>query len=409
MNNFRFFVIAAQILVLVTLLVTPVFAQTQYTIVDLSGPMFLPKKNPKNPRELLKQNPLRLFTPKSMNNKGQIVGSLLVLVGRNYVKRAAVMDITKTPFITKEFGTLGFVNAAGLQQADITGDTESEGWAINDVGQITGKVLWFVMGKYGREGGIRAIRIAPTGKMIDLGVQPGEENSLGVAINSKGQVIGESTGVLSWVAFRTTPDGKINAETAIGGGTPVAINASGEVAVNTGTYPRQKAYLLPANAKFSDDLPDLGIFAPISASVIAETSTLAADLNDNGQITGWSTVKGGYHAFRTAHGGKVTDQGADLGTLGGSESKGHSINSKGDVVGESYPSAGAVQHAFLYTDKMIDLNTLIPPAAASKWLLISAGKINDKGWIMGTGLYGWKITKDGKLEGEERRIVLIPK
>ena len=75
----------------------------------------------------------------------------------------------------------------------------------------------------------------------------------------------------------------------------------------------------------------------------------------------------------------------DLGTLGGTNSYGYSINIRGHVTGYSDIPGDSGQHAFLYRDgKMIDLNTLLP--RSSKWTLLSGYGINDRGQITGYGL-----------------------
>ena len=73
----------------------------------------------------------------------------------------------------------------------------------------------------------------------------------------------------------------------------------------------------------------------------------------------------------------------DLGTLGGDSSEGCGINRFGAVVGTSNgPDRG--WRAFLATgNRMVDLNTLIPPG--SGWMLNEANSISDNGWITGTG------------------------
>ena len=106
-------------------------------------------------------------------------------------------------------------------------------------------------------------------------------------------------------------------------------------------------------------------------------------INATGNITGdASTASGADHAFLydgTMH---------DLGTLGGTNSFGNSINANGQIVGGSNTDLNAAFHAFLYSSDrgMVDLNSLIDPHLG--WVLSSANAINDVGQITGTGLVG---------------------
>lgn len=111
-------------------------------------------------------------------------------------------------------------------------------------------------------------------------------------------------------------------------------------------------------------------------------------LNDSGQAVGSGKTRTGLtHAFRYSS-GATTAQGAQVG--GNSEAS--DINDSGQVVGWSYLSDNSTKHAFLYSDGvMTDLGTLctgIPPVCGTNSEAIA---INASGQIAGTS-----DTPDGK-------------
>ncbi|WP_344952365.1 DUF3466 family protein [Sphaerisporangium flaviroseum] len=114
-------------------------------------------------------------------------------------------------------------------------------------------------------------------------------------------------------------------------------------------------------------------------------ATVAQDINERTQITGWSqNAAGQTNAF-------VWEAGAmrDLGTLpGGTGSFGYGINESGQVVGRSRTSDSYYgAHAFLWKNgEMVDLNTVVtnlPPDVS----LELANAINDDGVIVGQTCY----------------------
>jgi probable HAF family extracellular repeat protein len=124
-----------------------------------------------------------------------------------------------------------------------------------------------------------------------------------------------------------------------------------------------------------------GVYSFISLGCIksfrGDSTSSASAINSIGQVTGFS-IAGNfkYHAFRYADGSGMKD----LGTLGGDQSYGYGINSRGDVVGMSGISGLNDYHGFLYTDKtgMLDLTAAVvdlPPAESAARLAPS--QIND--------------------------------
>ena len=104
----------------------------------------------------------------------------------------------------------------------------------------------------------------------------------------------------------------------------------------------------------------------------------ANDINNIGQVTGWTTTSGGSagHAFRYTDGIGMKD----LGALGTSSTKGYGINNAGHVVGDAMDG-----RAFVYTDRMVDLRAAIDnlPSGYAQ-LQMWARKINNAGWILGS-------------------------
>src|ERR1019366_5223230 len=117
-------------------------------------------------------------------------------------------------------------------------------------------------------------------------------------------------------------------------------------------------------------------------------------INNNGQLaaTLFDEREKAVRAFLVANGNT-----RDLGTLGGSFSAARDLNNSGQVVGGSLTAADEVFHAFIFTEgKMFDLNEFID--AGSRWELIEAVAINDKGRILGVG----------SVQGEDHTFLLTP-
>lgn len=108
----------------------------------------------------------------------------------------------------------------------------------------------------------------------------------------------------------------------------------------------------------------------------------ATDINDLGQVVGWSSRQTGpEHAFLWIAGEEMID----LGTLGGTRSEARGINNSGQVVGQADTASGK-HHAFLWTPTpgegpgvgvMVDLGTLDPGGDSIAY------DINDLGHVVG--------------------------
>jgi len=190
-------------------------------------------------------------------------------------------------------------------------------------------------------------------------------------INNSGQVVGQSDvgGSTSYHAFIYNGNDPILDLGTFGGpdSYAVSINNNGQVA-GSADADDGLAHLFLYDG--SGPKQDLGTFNGMN--------TYATAINDSGQIVGGAIIHGPGHAFLYDGSGSMQD----LGSLG-SDSLAKDINNKGQIVGWSNPIGTGIQHAFIYegTGPMQDMNDLINPSTG--WTLNIAKAINDKGQIVG--------------------------
>ena len=202
-------------------------------------------------------------------------------------------------------------------------------------------------------------------------------------INTAGVVAGNTTvynDASLWVDHPCTwSSGALIEMPTLGGynGQAMAINAAGRVAGQSFLTDNKT---LRACVWINGTPHDLSSLAGTTTSKSAAT-----DLNDNGQVVGWSdTAAGVPHAtlFQIDANGAVLSR-TDLGVLGSTNSYAHGVNNAGMVVGVSDGRAFKWQ-----TGTMTDLNTTI--ASSSGWTISNAAAINDAGVIVGEGIrYGF--------------------
>ncbi|MBT0895518.1 DUF3466 family protein [Geobacter hydrogenophilus] len=283
-----------------------------------------------------------------INNSGQITGT-------SYTRNAY-------------FPYHAFLYSGGSMQDLGPPGWYSEGYDINDSGQVTG-VSHFV------GNGDHAF-LYSGGSMQDLGTIAGTY-SVGLGINNSGQVTGYSNSniyvgreaVFFMHAFLYS-DGSMQDLGTLGGTFSAGydINDSGQVTGHSYTKDGDHAFL------YSDgSMRDLG--------TLGGTYSVGLGINNSGQVTGYSYTSNAYFAYHAFlySGGSMKD----LGTLGGTSSEGIGINDSGQVTGYSETSGDTATHAFLYDDdSMVDLNSLISDPS---WVLTSATDINDVGQIVGYG------------------------
>jgi probable HAF family extracellular repeat protein len=225
------------------------------------------------------------------------------------------------------FGGQAFLYSGGSMQnlGYLPGATISDAYAINDSGQVAGSA-W--TGEYGTS--IRAFLFSG-GSMQDLGPFPGNGGGTSAGgINNSGQVVG-------WF------------------------------------YSNSSAHAFSYDGGVMTDLGTLG-----------GLGSIATGINNSGQVVGAADTSSGVKdAFLFSNG---TMQ--DLRTLAAPynySSGALGINNSGQIVGWSETISGS-DDAFVYENgSMEDLNDLIP--SNSGWTLTEPNAINDKGQIVGQGVY----------------------
>jgi probable HAF family extracellular repeat protein len=141
--------------------------------------------------------------------------------------------------------------------------------------------------------------------------------------------------------------------------------------------------------------------AALPAYTVTDLGTLGGDgsaglaINGSGQVTGDSSTAGNAesHAFlwtpTTPNGPSGTMH--DLGTLGGKQGQGVSVNASGQVTGISLITGDSSYHAFLHDGTMHDLGTSIERSSHGTG-------INDNGHVLGVssnGAYSSSFLHDG--------------
>jgi probable HAF family extracellular repeat protein len=318
----------------------------------------------------------------------------VAVIGLTHVTTRSAL--AQASYVVQDLGTLG-------------GDSSSVAWAINEHGDVVG----WSMGP----NGTRAFVFTDAGGMVALPGLPNRPRTVARDINDAGIVVGSANAggtdlghAVLWSGGSAQDLGTLGTgyySEAWG------VNAFGQVVgwsyTNGGSgLTGVHGFLYGGN---TNKLVDL---TPNS------DTGYALDINDAGQVTGYKTAVGGYHAFRWQAGTFL-----DLGVLPGfAHSFGSAINAFGQVAGNSTSASGNSEQLFRYTDGgglqnlggtgehnvalginssgqvvgtrgnsqtralrytdasgLQDLNTLIDPSLG--WVLLAANDINDAGQIVG--------------------------
>jgi probable HAF family extracellular repeat protein len=229
-------------------------------------------------------------------------------------------------------------------------------------------------------------------QMKDLGTLGGN-NSQGYAVNDTGQVTGYSDlagGVDPRVHAFVYANGKMTdigkSATVLPNSFGYGINRLGHVAGTAydGAYAAPRAFLYDGTKG-------------VEIGALGALGSTALSLNDADHVVGYATTVEYFdRAFHYVAGSIM-----DLGTLGGRYSYAIGINNSNAIVGGSFvDTADSVYHAFLYANgRMQDLNALLDATGAG-WTLAEARAINDAGQIIGTGMFqgathGFLLTPTG--------------
>lgn len=289
----------------------------------------------------------------------------------------------------------------------LAGDASSVAWAINARGDVVG---WST-----GSDGPRAFLYTDAGGMVALPVLPDRRRTVARDINDVGDIVGTADAGGTDLGHAVLwSGGSVQDLGTLGTGfysEAWGINNVGQI---VGWSHTNGGSLMGVHGFFYSQKEGLVDLTPES------DEGRATDINDAGQVTGYKTALGGYHAFRWQMGTFM-----DLGVLPAfAHSFGWAINAPGQVTGNSTSASGnserwfrftdggglqnlggvgehnvalginafgqvvgtrgnSLKRALLYTDEagLQDLNTLIDPSLG--WVLLAANDINDAGLIVG--------------------------
>jgi probable HAF family extracellular repeat protein len=304
---------------------------------------------------------------------------------------AASPAIAQSSYTVEDLGTL-------------PGDSSSVAWGINANGDVVG---WST-GPNGTRGFVYSNLL----KMVALPGLPNRPRSLARDINDAGDIVGSANAGGTDVGHAVIWKGGIAQDLGTLGGAfseGWGINNIGQAVGTAGTSDgKVHGFVYTPGNPLADLTPN-------------SDQGAATDINDAGQITGYKTAFGGYHAFRW------NGSFLDLGVLPGfAHSFGWAINLSGQVAGSSTTASGNSERLIRFTDGsglqdlggsgehntawginasglvvgcrgqslkravrytntlgLQELNALIDPSLG--WVLLCAHDVNDAGQIVGYG------------------------
>ncbi len=359
----------------------------------------------------------------SVNSRGQVVG-FSESVGA-YVNRAAFLWSPNIPN-----GTTGsMVDLGGLVPRTFYDDYNvADG--INNRGQVVGNgdagfswrgFLWNP-----------TTPNATTGSMFDLGPDFGVSSVQAEHINARGQAVGYidsyTEGFRAFLWSPRNANGTRGSMVDLGVlptrsdySTASGINSMGQVVGNSSSYTAGGHAFLwtPTSPNGS-----MGSMIDLGALPGGIDDSTAFGINSFGQVVGNSffpVVRPRAFLWSPASRNGTSGSMIDIGYLPGGDgsSTAYGINALGQVVGDSTVGLHPGQqyqdhHAFIWTPTMpnattgamVDLNTVLDPISGAGWIIHSARGINDRGQIVGIGIYD----PDGPFGTREvvRGVLLTP-
>lgn len=216
----------------------------------------------------------------------------------------------------------------------LAGDTSSVAWAINAKGDVVG----WSMGQTGT----RAFLYTNANGMVALPGLPEKPRTVARDINDTGVIVGSANAGGTDLGHAVLwSDGSVQDLGTLGTGfysEAWGVNNLGQVV--GWSYTNGGSGLSGVHGFLYSQAEGLVDLTPHS-----DTGS-ARDINDAGQVTGYKTALGGYHAFRWQGGTFV-----DLGVLPGfAYSFGWAINSSGQVAGNSTSASGNSERLVRHTD-----------------------------------------------------------
>lgn len=260
-----------------------------------------------------------------------------------------------------------WTESGGLEDLGANGGWLSQAFGINDNGDVVGVYVDAENQPHGfvapRGGAMRDLR-TPERQIVRVN-----------SITNDGRMTGQLftfTPSFQVHAFRTLVDGTLeDLGDTVYMSQGWSINSSGDV---TGYEAHNAIGTVQAAFRYSDALGkvDLGtVGGPRSSGMSINTSGVVVGWSEGASADTWS------RAFRARPGSSTED----LGTLGGLTAGADAVNDAGAIVGWS--TGQYWMTAFVYTDAdgMIDLNTRVVPADASRPITEATG-INNTGQIV---------------------------